>query len=461
VRKLAFLLLLLPCWWQPRIEAGDLASHLYNAWLAQLVREGRAPGLSLASQYTNVLFDWLLSALFRIGGAGFVEHVAVSLAVAVFVSGAFAFLSDAIGGPRPWGVLPVIGALAYGWVFHMGFFNFYVALGLCFWALALCWHVTPKRAGAAAAVLAVAWLAHALPVAWAAGALIYRWLAPRVGEARMAAVGAAGICLLRVGIQSRMGARWFPFQFWRAAGIDQLWVFDDKYAIAAAGLALVWVLWAIEGRRSEARQPGRPMLMWLAGLTAFAVVVLPTVIAIPGYRHQIAYISDRMSLPLAVCVCAWLAPSRPGRWSMAAALALAALYGGFLLHDHFLLNEVEAEMARAVSEAPRNQRIVAPVFAPDLRVDPLGHMLDRICIGTCFSYGNYEPATLQFRVRVTGESPIVVSTIEEAFRIQTGNYAAKPRDVPLYGVTAEGARRFTVVAIPAGATLAASPLSPL
>jgi hypothetical protein len=28
--------LLLPCYWQPRIQAGDLSSHIYNAWLTEL-----------------------------------------------------------------------------------------------------------------------------------------------------------------------------------------------------------------------------------------------------------------------------------------------------------------------------------------------------------------------------------------------------------------------------------------
>jgi len=32
--------LLVPCFWHMRIEAGDLASHTYNAWLAQLIEAG-------------------------------------------------------------------------------------------------------------------------------------------------------------------------------------------------------------------------------------------------------------------------------------------------------------------------------------------------------------------------------------------------------------------------------------
>src|SRR5215472_17889626 len=53
-------LLLLPCFWHQRIEAGDLGSHVYNAWLAQLISKGEAPGLYIAPQWNNILFDFVL-----------------------------------------------------------------------------------------------------------------------------------------------------------------------------------------------------------------------------------------------------------------------------------------------------------------------------------------------------------------------------------------------------------------
>ena len=61
--------ILIPCFWQSRLQAGDLASHLYNAWLARLVEQGQAPGLAIARQSTNVLFDLLLKFLFEQLGA--------------------------------------------------------------------------------------------------------------------------------------------------------------------------------------------------------------------------------------------------------------------------------------------------------------------------------------------------------------------------------------------------------
>src|SRR5580693_3735768 len=57
---LASILVLLPCFWQARIQAGDLSSHIYNSWLAQLIERGQAPGLALVRQSNNVLFDLML-----------------------------------------------------------------------------------------------------------------------------------------------------------------------------------------------------------------------------------------------------------------------------------------------------------------------------------------------------------------------------------------------------------------
>ncbi len=53
-------LLLILCFWHRHIEAGDLGSHLYNAWLAQLIEQGRTPGLYTVRPWTNILLDVLL-----------------------------------------------------------------------------------------------------------------------------------------------------------------------------------------------------------------------------------------------------------------------------------------------------------------------------------------------------------------------------------------------------------------
>ena len=86
-------ILLIPCFWQRRIQAGDLSSHIYNSWLAQQIDLGRAPGLTIAPVATNVLFDLILSGLLRSFGAEAAQRIAVSLVVLIFFWGAFALAS--------------------------------------------------------------------------------------------------------------------------------------------------------------------------------------------------------------------------------------------------------------------------------------------------------------------------------------------------------------------------------
>src|SRR6185437_7642634 len=127
-RFLLFLgLVLVPCFWQERIQAGDLSSHLYNSWLALQINSGTVHGLFIARQSSNIAFDWLLTWLLAAFGAGAAQRIAVSLCILVFSGGTFAFISAA-SDRRPWFLTPCIAVLAYGFVLHIGFFNFYLSL---------------------------------------------------------------------------------------------------------------------------------------------------------------------------------------------------------------------------------------------------------------------------------------------------------------------------------------------
>src|SRR3954447_397922 len=82
------IVLLIPCFWQRRIQAVDLPSHIYNSWLAQQIELGKAPGLSFASMSTNVLFDLILKRLLDSFGPEAAQRIAVSLSVLIFFWGA-------------------------------------------------------------------------------------------------------------------------------------------------------------------------------------------------------------------------------------------------------------------------------------------------------------------------------------------------------------------------------------
>src|SRR5260370_40906791 len=85
--------LLVPCFWQEHIQAGDLSSHLYNAWLAGEIKRGAIDGLAVVPVRTNVLSDWALEAVLRSAGALWAERAVVGAAVLRFVCGAFALIN--------------------------------------------------------------------------------------------------------------------------------------------------------------------------------------------------------------------------------------------------------------------------------------------------------------------------------------------------------------------------------
>src|SRR5579863_9627430 len=106
--------LVVSCFWQSRIQAGDLSSHLYNAWLATLIVQGKAPGLWIEHRSNNVLCDVALQWLLQHGGPGPAQQILVSAAVLIFGWGALVFISAISGRKNWWLSLPWVWMLAYG-----------------------------------------------------------------------------------------------------------------------------------------------------------------------------------------------------------------------------------------------------------------------------------------------------------------------------------------------------------
>jgi len=431
------LLLLLPCLWQSRIQAGDLASHVYNAWLVELIQEGRLHGLITVPSLTNVLFDLMLSGVLRIAGPGAAQRVAVGVSVLLFVWGAFAFAA-AVSRSRPWHVLPCAAMLAYGWVFHMGFFNFHLSLGLCFWALAACWRPTRQRVLAGGGILILASTAHALPVLWTLGLLGYT-AAARRAPARYRPLMTGGCVVLLAAVNrilmTMYFSYWSPRQVVAASGADQVWVFGEKYGLVMLGLVAgwCWLLTRLWRRRGKLRVL-LSIPFQLCVLSAAVVVAIPNMILLPLYRHGLAYIPERMSLAVGVCVCALLAAAPARRSEQAAMWTLASVFFFFVYVDERALNRFEDRIDAVVAGLPPFQRVVTTFTDRSGRIDAVYHMVDRACIGRCFSYANYEASTLQFRVRANGRNPYVVARYDDSWGIHIGNYTWQESDLPAYKI---------------------------
>jgi hypothetical protein len=459
---------LLPCFWHARIEAGDLASHTYNAWLAQLVEQGKAPGLWIARQWTNVLFDVALLRLGSIVGLRAAERVVVSAVVLIFFWGAFA-LATAASARRPWTLTPLIAMLAYGWTFSMGFMNFYVSLGLSFFVLALVWRGRSLvDALVALLLLPLIWLAHPLGVAWVLPAAIYVLATKRTrADFHVAWLAGAGafIVLLRWFLGH---PAWFPLGYptwlWRLPfydpnGADQLVVYGFSYALVASAVLAVslgfLLLDGVQRWHGEKHQLRLGVAAQLYVLAVLAFALLPNAALLPQYAAPVSMLMERFSLVAAVLGCCVLAGMPPRKLHAVAFGLIAAVFFALYYTDTLKVERLEQQVEEMVAGLPPGQRVVETIHPfPESRLYSLDHIVDRACIGRCFSYANYEPSSTQFRLRARPGNGMVTADMWTSLWMQKGEYVVQPQDLPMYGIYQcnSGETKLCIRALRAGET---------
>jgi hypothetical protein len=304
--------------------------------------------------------------------------------VLVFVWGAFRFIG-VVSGERAWHLIPCIAMLAYGWVFHMGFFNFYLSLGLCFWALSIAWNGTPRGIALAAPLMVLAYLGHALPVVWAIGLGVYQFAASRIparGRVYVTAGWLLAIAVIHAIADKLTLTTWSPQQIKMSTGADQLWIFDNKYYLVLLGLLVVWGLLFMDLLRHRgAREVVGSIPFQFCVISAAAVVILPSTVLLPGFHHSLVFIAERMSLGVGICVCALLGSGRPRVFERYALIAVAVVFFGFLYRDERILNAIEDRMEGTVAQLAPGTRVLGGVDDPELHVFAVTHMIDRVCIG--------------------------------------------------------------------------------
>jgi hypothetical protein len=432
------LLLAVPCVWQQHIQANDLSSHLYNAWLVQQVSAGELQGLYVVPQFTNVLFDRVLSALLKSGSEVWTERIAVLLAVQVFFWGCFAFVS-VTGGRPAFAMTPFLAMAAYGAVFRLGFFNFYISIGICLWIIALLWGGRGRLRLLAVPLFVLAWTAHYLPCLWAAAILAYVFAARRLKPvdrrwllgACLAAIGAAAAF-----IALRMSARWRGGpRIDSMLGADQVLTFGIKYEIITAGLVCLCAFLLIRCFEAQPRLWDQPIFqLWILG--AAARLLLPDAIRVPFYASALSFIAIRLSLLSAILLCAVLAKVTMKAPEKMIAVGLLALFLVFSFVDERDLNAIETKTARLVDTLPPGSHVIATLKNSRLYVQALVHVLDRPCIGRCFDFGNYEPSTAQFRLRARPGNPYVTSDYDDIDDWETDRFVFRRSDFDLYRLTA-------------------------
>ena len=447
-------LLLIPCLWHAHIEAGDLGSHVYNAWLAQLIGEGQAPGLYIVRQWDNVLFDVLLLNFADLLGLALAEKLAVSLCVLVFFWGVFA-LMRAVASQTPWFLTPCIAMLTYGHVFHLGFMNYYLSIGLACMGLALMWPLRRDGLIASVLIVPVMLLAHPIGSLWFVGAGCYRllWAILRDRWKVIAPVGAISVCLAARWYISRAGweVQWREVPLWRMTGADQFHVFGSRYVYFTKGFLLLAALSTLLAVAQFRRLPGfwtrLRLPLELCVVSFVATILLPENIHTDPTGGWIGELATRLTLVTAIFALCWLATLPPRRWYLFAYGALALVYFVFIYQDTAFMNRMEANAEKVTEQLPFGTRTLATIYAPGDYRTPFLHIPDRACIGHCFLVSNYEPSTKQFRIRVTQGSPVVTASVDDSEDMQAGDYDVQEEDLPLKQIYQCDGRDLTKICI--------------
>jgi hypothetical protein len=451
-------LILTPCFWHYEIVADDLGSHLYNAWLVQLIHRGQAPGLWIAPQHTNVLFDLLLSGLGSAFGWRVGEKIAVSIAVLIFFWGMFALVSAA-ARRAPWFVTPVLALVTYGWTFHMGLFNYYLSLGLSFFSLAILWRGRGWERLIAGALAPLVLVAHPLGFVWLLGAAAYVLIyknTRRRDHIVLFVLAIAVIGLLHFFLFRHYEVEAGATPFYSFNGADQLVLFGERYRFLARALLLFAVLSLavdVASHRREHETWSRyalPVQLYL--LTEIAILWLPGTVAFPPPIAAAALLTERFTSVSAAVGCCLLGVMQPSKWHLALSAAIAAVFFSFLYQDTSVVNKMESQIVELVSGLPTCSRVMATILPPPGSRVLIQHIIDRACIGRCFSYGNYEPSAALFRVRALAGNAFVLADYDWAVATEGGTYVVRPQDLPVYQVyqCSPGGRELCIGSLEAG-----------
>lgn len=434
--------LLIPCFWHDHIEAVDLGSHLYNAWLAQLIQRGQAPGLWIAKHGYNVLFDLLLAGLARFFDFATCEKIAVSICVLVFFWGAFAFASSVSRRPA-WTVIPILAIASFGWTFHMGFFNYYLSVGLSFWALAIFWHGRWWERLTAVGLAVPVLMAHPVGFCWLAGAIAYVALAQKVpnrSQWLLLAGCGGGLFVIRRYLLSHAATYPAAHSFYFYNGADQLVVFGGRYVLVALALCIFLIAILLfefyEKRRgSEVLSAGRiPLQLYL--IVELAVLLIPDYIHSPVFQAPSAAITARLTLLSAILACCLLGVATPRKWHLIGGLCIAAGFFALIFQDTGTIARMEKRAEQLVQSVPAGSRVVSEGWKlPGGRM-LAQHFVDRACVGHCFNYANYEPASGQFRVRARPGNLYVASALhfKSEADLHAGNYEIDAPPLPAYRI---------------------------
>jgi hypothetical protein len=216
-------------------------------------------------------------------------------------------------------------------------------------------------------------------------------------------------------------------------GADQIVLYSHAYKhIALAIFLLVLFTLATElwRRRNDLEflKTGGILLQLYLVLQCL-VLVLPFGVLLPGYSAPLTFLPHRLTTLSAVLICGLLALTRPRKWQSLAYTLAAVVFFSLLYRDTAIINNMEEQSDRLVASLPFGRRVLFTVPDHGSRLK-IGHFVDRSCIDHCFSYGNYEPSSGQFRIRAMPGNGTVMTHVLDVWNMENGVYEVHSNDLP-------------------------------
>jgi hypothetical protein len=249
-----------------------------------------------------------------------------------------------------------------------------------------------------------------------------------------------------------------PFYFYN--GADQLALYGQRYTYLGWA-AFLFGLFCAGVDLYAGRREGFTWRRFELPLELYAVAFCATALLPENLRPSldggwIGLLGSRLTTISAIFGLCVLGLLRPRKWHLAGFSACAILFFAFLYQDTGWINRLEANAEQLVSNLPPGTRVIATVWAPpDSRIPFVGHAVERACIGHCFSFSNYEPASGQFRVRVRKGSPVVTASTDDAEDMASGEFEVDETDLPLkqiYQCDASGLTKLCIRDLESGET---------